>query len=240
MPPGQPGPSGQPGFPGPPGPSSHRPTTTNGLAVASLITGVLGCVSLISIILGVIALKQIKERGQRGRGLAIAGIVISLLWGVVGTASYLFLKSVDGDDIAGKLPSPKATVTKPKDVGANKMRVGDCINDNSAAATTATDGPVEVESVKVVPCTSPHDGEVLASFRLAVATLPTDAQMSKLASAGCKARVGTRLNRDPAGASLATSYYYPTIQSWADGDRLVTCVAVHATEGKKLTRKLRV
>ncbi|MFP3963681.1 DUF4190 domain-containing protein [Actinomadura fulvescens] len=231
-----------PGDPGPlPGPASHRPagaTTTNGLAIASLVTGVFGCFGIISLILGAIALKQIKDRGQKGRGLAIAGIVLSLLWGVIGGASYLFIKSLDKDDLAKSLASPRVTSTKPKDVRANNMRVGDCINDNSGAST-ATDGPVKVESVKVVPCNAPHDGEVLATFRLAMATLPSESQMSKVASAGCQQRIGRRLSRDPARANLATSYYFPTTQSWASGDRMITCVAVHAREGAKLTRKLR-
>ncbi|MFG2002598.1 DUF4190 domain-containing protein [Spirillospora sp. NPDC048911] len=222
-----------------PGPASHRPAgnSTNGLAIASLITGLLGCFGVLGLILGVISLKQIKERGQKGRGLALGGIVLSVLWVVGGTASYLFLSSLDKDDL-DKLATPKTTSTKPKDVRANKMRVGDCINDNSGAST-ATDAPVEVDSVKVVPCTSPHDGEVLATFRLAAATLPSESQMGKLAGNGCQQRVTRRINRDPARAQLDISYYYPTVQSWASGDRLITCVAVHSKQGTKLTRKLR-
>lgn len=119
-----------------------------------------------------------------------------------------------------------------------KMKVGDCINDNSGA-TTATEAPVEVESVKVVPCTGPHDGEVLAVFKLPGGMLPSENQLNQLASTGCKQRTESRINRDPAASSLTTSYYYPTLESWTSGDRDVTCVAVSATEGKKLTRPLR-
>ncbi|KAB2351725.1 DUF4190 domain-containing protein [Actinomadura rudentiformis] len=239
-----PGAAPQPMYPAPgdpplPGPASHRPSSdsTNGLAIASLITGLLGCFGILGLILGAIAMKQIKERGQKGRGLAIGGIVLSLLWVVGGTAGYLFISSLDKDDL-DKLATPKVTTTKPKDVRANKMRVGDCINDNSGA-TTSIEGPVEVESVKVVPCTTPHDGEVLATFRLSTATLPSESQMSTLAGKGCQQRIGSRLSREPARRSLATSYYFPSVQSWASGDRAITCVAVHAKDGTKLTRKLR-
>lgn len=66
-------------------------TNTNGLAIASLVSSVVGLLcgigSLIGIILGVIALNQIKQTGQGGHGLAVAGIVvgaasmvISLAW----------------------------------------------------------------------------------------------------------------------------------------------------------------
>lgn len=58
-------------------------TRTNGLAIASLVLGVLWLVwvgSLVGLILGLVALKQIKRRNEGGRGIAIAGVVLSILW----------------------------------------------------------------------------------------------------------------------------------------------------------------
>jgi uncharacterized membrane protein len=59
-------------------------TRTNGLAIASLVLGMwlfwLG--SLVGLVLGLVALKQIKRRNQGGRGIAIAGVVLSVLWPV--------------------------------------------------------------------------------------------------------------------------------------------------------------
>ncbi|WP_067454406.1 DUF4190 domain-containing protein [Actinomadura macra] len=227
-------------MPGEPSSYGSGPPTsnkTNGLAIAAFITGLLGCLGVLGLILGVISLRQIGRNGGKGRGLAMAGIILSCLWVVGGIGGYLLL----GDDSSGtgKIAKPKISSTKPKSVDAKKMKVGDCINDNSGASTsTSTDGPVEVESVKVVPCTGPHDGEVLAAFKLG-GLFPSENEMSQKASAGCKRLMAPRLRRDPAAASLATSYYYPTAESWTRGDRDVTCVAVHATEGKKLTRPIR-
>lgn len=56
---------------------------TNGLAIASLITGIVslmatwpfGLVGIAPVIMGHIAVKQCKERGQEGKGLAIGGLV---------------------------------------------------------------------------------------------------------------------------------------------------------------------
>ncbi|MFC0454425.1 DUF4190 domain-containing protein [Rhodococcus jostii] len=75
---GAPNPYGTPNPYGAPYPQSLG---TNGLAIASLITSIIGgCFyglgSIVGIVLGVIALGQIKKSGQEGRGLAIAGIVI--------------------------------------------------------------------------------------------------------------------------------------------------------------------
>ncbi|GAA2240949.1 DUF4190 domain-containing protein [Herbiconiux moechotypicola] len=48
---------------------------TNVLAIVSLVISILGF-NVIAIILGAIALSQIKKTGEKGRGLALAGIII--------------------------------------------------------------------------------------------------------------------------------------------------------------------
>lgn len=56
---------------------------TNGMAIASLILGICGflCVSpLVGLGLGIVALSRIKKTGQSGRGMAIAGIILSSVW----------------------------------------------------------------------------------------------------------------------------------------------------------------
>ena len=63
-------------------------TSTNGLAIASLVLGILWLFwlgSLVGLILGVVALKQIKSRNQGGRGIAIAGVVL----GIVGLVLFV-------------------------------------------------------------------------------------------------------------------------------------------------------
>lgn len=67
----------------PPAPGFMPVTRTNGLAIASLVLGILWLFwlgSLVGLILGLVALKQIKRRNQGGRGIAIAGVVLSVLW----------------------------------------------------------------------------------------------------------------------------------------------------------------
>ncbi|GLW64607.1 hypothetical protein Arub01_28510 [Actinomadura rubrobrunea] len=62
---------------------------TNGVAVASLVLGVIGFLlcgltSIPAIICGHVATSQIKRTGEQGRGLAIGGLVlgylVTLLW----------------------------------------------------------------------------------------------------------------------------------------------------------------
>lgn len=101
---------GQPSYPPPPpyGPGGYpsadlgygAPVSrgTNQLAIASLVASILGVCcgigSIVGIVLGIIAINQIKERGQDGHGLAVAGIavgavtlLISLVWTVSVIAS---------------------------------------------------------------------------------------------------------------------------------------------------------
>lgn len=54
----------------------------NKLAIVSLVVGILwvgGLGAILALILGIVGLKQIKRSGQRGKGLAIAGIVLGCL-----------------------------------------------------------------------------------------------------------------------------------------------------------------
>lgn len=68
----------------PPGylpPPAARPL--NRMAVASLVCAVLPGVPLLAILLGLIAHGQIQERGERGAGLATAGIMLGGIFGLL-------------------------------------------------------------------------------------------------------------------------------------------------------------
>lgn len=102
--------SGYPGYTTPVMPVSQK---TNGLAIASLVVslaglpmvfcyGVGGLLGLVGAILGHVAQRQVRERGEGGRGLALAGVIIGwvtlalgivigglLIWFVVRTANHM-------------------------------------------------------------------------------------------------------------------------------------------------------
>ena len=70
----QPGPYQQP-YPYP----YAQPRTTNGLAIASMVLGILWLYwigSILALVFGYVARDQIKRSGQAGDGMAIAGIVL--------------------------------------------------------------------------------------------------------------------------------------------------------------------
>ena len=72
-----------PGYGAPPY-AYESPQKANGLAIASLVLGIIWVYwlgSVLAIVFGFIALKQINESNgaQSGRGMAIAGIVLGLI-----------------------------------------------------------------------------------------------------------------------------------------------------------------
>ncbi|TYP81338.1 DUF4190 domain-containing protein [Blastococcus xanthinilyticus] len=91
-PPPPPGPGypahGQPygGYPYPP------PRRTNGMAVASMVLGIVWIYwigSILALVFGYVAKQQIRERGEAGDGMATAGIVLG--WVGVGIFGLVLL-----------------------------------------------------------------------------------------------------------------------------------------------------
>jgi formate-dependent nitrite reductase membrane component NrfD len=67
------------------------------MAIASLVASLIGFLcwfgSIAGIVLGIVALNQIKQRGEEGHGLAVAGIAIGALSMVVGLIFFVLALS---------------------------------------------------------------------------------------------------------------------------------------------------
>lgn len=100
MPPQAPMYGNPPGYP----PYYPPPQRTNGMAIASMVLGILWIYwigSILALIFGYVARNQIRERQESGDGMAIAGIVlgwvgvgvlgIGILIAVVAGSSFLFV-----------------------------------------------------------------------------------------------------------------------------------------------------
>ncbi|WCO66339.1 DUF4190 domain-containing protein [Iamia majanohamensis] len=106
---GAPPPSG--GYPsaggyGAPGYAPPAAKPSNGMAIGSLVCGILsfftcGVLGLVAIVLGVLGLGKAKEQDGNGKGLAIGGIVTGVLGILLGVfltfAVFLAADSVDND-----------------------------------------------------------------------------------------------------------------------------------------------
>ena len=76
-------PSGGSPWPAQPPPYQYQygppPQRTNGLAIASMVLGILWIYwigSVLALVFGYVARSQIRQRGEAGNGMAIAGIVL--------------------------------------------------------------------------------------------------------------------------------------------------------------------
>ena len=202
----QPGAYPAPGMPSGPAPGSGG---TSGFAIASLVFGLLGGV-LLSVIFGIVALVQIKKRGQTGRGMAIAGLVLSGCWVLligVGIAVAVITDSGNDSTTAGGTNSGSVAVTT--------LKPGDCLN----GITTGTGA---IEDLPVISCALPHEGEVYAVFELPAGAWPGDTQVQQQAEKRCKSELDQYAAEPP--ATVEVLYLHPLRQSWSR-DRGVTCVA---------------
>jgi Septum formation len=99
------------------------------------------------------------------------------------------------------------------------LRTGDCFNS----------APNE-RAVTVLPCASPHDAEVFATFRIAAPSWPGDSVVQQDASEGCMSRITDYMSPQLA-ADLSKSYVYPNSVAWQAGVRMVVC-EVSAASGQ--------
>ena len=179
------------------------------LAIVALVTGVLALVP-VAVGCGIAALTAIRRTGSRGHGMAVAALVAAATWiivaGAVGTVDIL----THG--------FKKPATTKYHEASVFKVRQGDCIN--------APNG----QAVSVLPCATPHDAEVFATFTLPGPAWPGTAAVQQEASSGCATRLSGYLNPQ-LSISLGQTYVFPNEVAWNAGTRMVVC-EVHATSGQ--------
>lgn len=115
-------------------------------------------------------------------------------------------------------------VTGPIDVNPSdgtdtdvfSIKVGDCLNDGNLEG--------QVTTTPVIDCAEPHDSEAYASVLVADGEYPGDQAIFDQADTECGAAFATYVGIDWSESSLNFSYYYPTTESWANGDREILCL----------------
>ena len=135
----------QPQYPAAPGSYPGAPVESEpskAMAITALISSLLCCTPL-GFILALVVLARSKDGKNHGKGLAIAALVISILFSLGIAAGAYGLTQVDWDDL-----NPVSDLSQ-----------GDCFN-----AKGLDDEDAEfVSEIDEVSCTTSHDAEVLAS-----------------------------------------------------------------------------
>lgn len=214
--------------------------TTNGFAIASLILGIvaLGGIGIVlAIVFGIVALKQIKQRGQRGRGLAIGGMIAACLWIVlfavvaaVATITPSTEPSALPDLTLPSLSIPNITAPTVNIPGSGSTRsvmnlhVGDCIRDLN---------PGVDRDVKVLSCNLPHDAEVVSIFTLPDASWPGEDAVVMEANERCASNeIQAKIANGRLAEQVVPSALYPNSQMSWNESRDVDCLVTDRNKGK--------
>jgi hypothetical protein len=190
---------------------------TSGFAIASFVLGLLGVIVL-SPVFGIMALRRISRFGQRGRGLAIAGLVLSAVWLV------LIVVAVAVANLGNASRSPATgKITHGGSLSVFSLAVGDCFN-NPPGATS-------LNSVTAIPCSQAHNAQIYAKFNLSgsIVSYPGTTALTRLATNGCNSRVKI-LDKSKITNSMTIRFLFPLADSWLAGQRTVTCMITNATD----------
>ncbi|MEU9660125.1 DUF4190 domain-containing protein [Streptomyces chartreusis] len=202
-----------------------RPVPVNGVAIGALVLGILCFVPAVGLVLGLMALAQIKKRGERGKGMAIAGSVLSS----VGLVLWALALSTGGaSDFWDGFRDAASEGT------AYSLAKGDCFD----SPTGNLEG--EAYDIDKVACSAPHDGEVFAVVSLPGGEFPGDEEVSSTADDKCYAlRDGYAMDSWAVPDDADVYYFIPSRQSWRFGDREITCLFGSTEKNGKLTGSLR-
>ncbi|UUU24708.1 DUF4190 domain-containing protein [Streptomyces sp. DSM 40750] len=192
-------------------PVLQPPSPVNGFAIAALVLGVLCFLPGIGLVLGILALVQIRKRGERGKGMAVAGIVLSTIGALLMTLAFTTGGARDAWDGFRDAANGVGTT-----FSVNK---GECFDTPS--------GSLEgyAYDVDIVPCDGEHDAEVFANFPMPDGDYPGDDAVTGVADEKCYARSESYAMDTWALPDDVDVYYFtPTRESWRSGDREITCM----------------
>jgi hypothetical protein len=176
-------------------------------------------------VLGIVALVQIKKRGERGKGMAVGGIVMSS----IGVLLLALMVAGGGGDIWSGVQEGAGTGGS-----AFSLHKGQCFN---APGDTLEGLAYDVDTV---PCSGKHDAEVFAATTADGDSFPGDSAVSAEAGDKCYALMDTYAMDGWAVPDDVDVYYFtPTRQSWREGDREITCMFGNTDKQGTLTGSLR-
>ena len=115
------------------------------------------------------------------------------------------------------------------DADVFSIKVGDCLNDATASGTVTT--------APIVPCSQPHDSEAYKSILMQDGDFPGEDAIKDQADQGCADAFPDFVGISYDDSNLKISYYFPTSDSWANGDREILCTIYD--DGVKTTGTLK-
>lgn len=141
-----------------------------------------------------------------GIGLLLLGLSLGAL-----VAGAVILASDDGS-------GPTA---RGRQVELDDLEPGHCFHDPHAE--TAQEGAAPW-AVRVVPCTTYHDAEVIHTFDLEQRSWPGDRRLDSTAERRCDAAFADYVGEPYDDSPYESWWYTPGEETFEDGDRMVICM----------------
>lgn len=202
MPPAAPPPGWGPAWQG-------QPRTTNTWAIVALVTGIFAIVP-VAVGAAIAALVQIYRRRQTGLGMAIAGIVLSVLWTLVGSA--VAIAFLIGDEV------PNSVAGRVADAGS--ASVGGCFR-----------YPDEQDSLVItIDCAQEHDAEFYLLASLDGDEWPGYDDVFDSADDRCYDAFSEYVGRSYNFSDYDYGFFLPDHGEWVSGEHRVVCVVFPMTE----------
>ncbi|WP_326599478.1 DUF4190 domain-containing protein [Streptomyces sp. NBC_01803] len=199
--------------------------------------------------LGILALARLGVRHQRGKGLAIAAVVIAsaqivalsvIVPVVVHTAEDDSGDSGDGEHSDDALPDDRPQDPGPEavEIDVFDIRVGDCFD--SGVGLEGFGGGAQEMTVTRLPCDSPHEAEAYGLAHVeGYDAFPGEEELREISIRECDELLQDYiLDTWTLPYEVFPYYYYPVAESWQFGDREILCFLGH-DEGPELTETLR-
>lgn len=212
---------------------------TNGIAILAIILGFVFPVG--GIVAGAVALAQVKRTGEKGRGLAITGIVagsvltVFTILAAIGLLIFSFVVGATASSSdpfgAPAFPDDGGVTVGPSEAAPGEgdilsLPVGVCLDDVPGGF---------ISSANIADCAVPHTYEVFGSFPLPEGAFPGDDAVASAAEQGCDAAFPAFVGIPFDQSALGYQYVAPTADTWAEGDREISCLlydpAVEQTTG---------
>jgi hypothetical protein len=191
---------------------------TNVVAIFAIVLGFV--VPIGGIVAGAVGLAQVKRTGEKGRGLAIAGIVVGSVMTVLGTIAVIAFFAFFV--IAGAAGNAAATgdgglLDPSEDVPAEvlSLQIGQCLDDVSTGIIT---------SDNIVDCDVAHTYEVFGEVIVPDGSFPGDDQMEATAQRSCDEAFASFVGVSYDDSTLEYTYVAPTSDTWEVGDRQIACL----------------
>lgn len=195
----------------------REPTST--MAIIALVLAILPLVITwpVAFILAIATISRNRQGLAKGMGLAIAALVISLLWMAVSAVGIVIV----GTSLAKHI---NARDNGSGSIFVDQLRTGDCI-----VAFPPGDAPID--TIDIIACTKPHRDEVFATFTVNPGSNPTQALIDRLAEGGCYKRFRAYVGSDPDHTNLYYSWIDPALDA-LDTDKQVSCVVAEPDEAR--------